>query len=128
MVEPDHTALSIRRQCELLDLNRATYYYTPATESTLNLTLMRLLDEQYLRTPFYGYRRMTVVLQQAGYAVNAKRVQRLLQKMGLQAVYPHPQTSVGAPAHTVYPYLLRGLAITRVFVKRKGGWFIFWVK
>lgn len=113
MVEPHHEALSLRRQCELLALNRATYYYTPATESELNLTLMRLLDEQYLRTPFYGYRRMTVVLQQAGYAINAKRVQRLMQKMALQTIYPRPQTSAAAPEHTVYPYLLRGLAITR---------------
>ena len=113
MIEPQQETLSIRRQCELLDLNRATYYYTPATESALNLTLMRLLDEQYLRTPFYGYRRMTVVLQQAGYLVNAKRVQRLMQKMDLQTIYPRPHTSGAAPEHTVYPYLLRGLAITR---------------
>jgi putative transposase len=113
MVEPQHSVLSIRRQCGLLGLPRASYYYTPATESTLNLTLMRLLDEQYLRTPFYGYRRMTVVLQQAGYPINVKRVQRLMQVMGLQALYPRPRTSGTAPGHRVYPYLLRGLAITR---------------
>ena len=74
---------------------------------------MRLLDAQYLRTPFYGYRRMTAHLQKAGYVVNHKRVQRLLQLMGLQTIYPRPRTTIPAPGHQIYPYLLRGLAITR---------------
>lgn len=82
MIEPGHSVLSIRRQCELLDLNRASDYYTPATESALNLELMRRLDEQSLRTPFYGWPRMTAYLQRLGYAVNHKRVRRLLQLMG----------------------------------------------
>lgn len=113
LVEPDHAELSIRRQCELLDLNRATYYYVPATESPLNLELMRLIDEQYLRTPFYGWPRMTVYLQKQGYDINHKRVQRLMQKMGIQAIYPKPSLSQANREHKVYPYLLRGVTITQ---------------
>jgi putative transposase len=97
----------------LLGLNRSTFYYQPAQESDLNLTLMRLIDEQYLKTPFYGWPKMTVYLQKAGYPINHKRVQRLMQVMGLQAVGPKPGTSQPAPDHKIYPYLLRGLAITR---------------
>ena len=74
---------------------------------------MRLLDEQYTRTPFYGVLRMTAWLQRQGYAVNEKRVRRLLRTMGLMAIYPRPKTSLPAPSHQVYPYLLRGVAITR---------------
>lgn len=74
---------------------------------------MRLLDAQYLKTPFYGWPKLTAWLQRQGYAVNHKRVQRLLHLMGLQAIYPKPKTSVAAPGHKIYPYLLRGLAITR---------------
>ena len=93
MIEPNHPQLSVRRQCELLGLNRSTRYYEPAGESAENLHLMRLLDEQYLPTPFDGWPRMTAFLRRAGYAVNHKRVQRLMQKMGLQAIYPKPKTS-----------------------------------
>jgi putative transposase len=113
LIEPNHAQLSVRQQCELLGLNRATYYYEPAAESAFNLELMRLIDEQYMRTPFYGWPRMTVSLQQQGYAVNHKRIQRLMQKMGIQALYPKPSLSQPNPEHKVYPYLLRGLEITR---------------
>ena len=113
MIEPRHEQLSVRQQCELLGLNRSSYYYEPATESPLNLDLMRLLDEQYMRTPFYGWPRMTAYLRSQGYQVNHKRVQRLMQKMGIQAIYPKPRLSKPNPEHKVYPYLLRGLAITR---------------
>ena len=86
MIEPRHPHLSIRRQCELLGLGRASYYYTPAQETPLNLELMRLIDAQYLKTPFYGYRRMTAYLRAQGYAVNPKRVQRLMHRvMGILA-------------------------------------------
>ena len=94
MIESGHVTLSIRRQCELLDLSRASYYYTPATVSALNLELMRRLDEQYLRTPFYGWPRMTPYLQRLGYAVNHKHVRRLLRLMGLKAICPKPRTTV----------------------------------
>ena len=113
MIEPEHPAISVRRQCELLDLNRASYYYRPATESALNLELMRRIDEQYLELPFYGWPRMTAHLQRLGYAVNHKRVQRLMQVMGLQAIYPKRRTTVADPAHRKYPYLLRNLEIVR---------------
>ena len=114
MLEPHHPDFSLRRQCELTGLNRSSYYYQPAPESPLNLTLMRLIDEQYLRTPFYGYLKMTASLRQTEhYPVNAKRVARLMRLMGLQAVGPRPRTSQPHPEHKVYPYLLRGLEITR---------------
>jgi putative transposase len=112
MIETSHPELSIRRQCELIGLNRATYYGQPTGETPFNLHLMRLIDEQYLRTPFYGYPRMTVELQRQGYEVNRKRVARLMQLMGLQAVFPRKRLSQPAPGHTIYPYLLRGVAIT----------------
>jgi len=113
LVEIGHLSLSIRRQCELLELNRSSYYYQPATESKLNLELMKLIDEQYLKTPFYGYRKMTVYLRNLKYTVNQKRVRRLMNLMGIQAVGPKPQTSQPGKAHKIYPYLLRGVKITR---------------
>jgi len=103
----------MRRQCELVGLNRSSLYYEAAPESALNLKLMRLMDEQYLQTPFYGWRRMTAWLQRQGHEVNHKRVRRLLLKMGLQAVYPKPQTSKMGQGHKIYPYLLRNLTIER---------------
>lgn len=113
LVDPEHPEISVRRQCELLGLNRASYYYQPATESVLNLELMRRIDEQYLKTPFYGRLRMTVHLQRLGFEVNHKRVQRLMQLMGLQAIYPKPRTTIIDAGHRKYPYLLRNLEIVR---------------
>jgi len=112
MIESQHPNISIRRQCALIELNRSTFYREAVAESTLNLHMMRLIDEQYMRTPFYGYRKMTVELQRRGYMVNRKRVARLMQKMGLQALVPYQQLSQPAPGHQIYPYLLRGLSIT----------------
>jgi putative transposase len=103
MIEPQHAILSIRRQCHLIGLNRASYYLEPGQESPFNLHLMRLIDEQYLRTPFYGYPRMTVALQQQGLPVNRKRVARLMQKMGLQALFPKRNLSQAEPGHQIYP-------------------------
>ena len=114
MIETDHPTLSIRRQCQLLDLNRATYYWQPARESALNRELMRLIDREYTRAPFYGYRKMTARLKdEHGYRVNHKRVARLMQTMGLQAVYPRPRTSIADKQHKTYAYLLRDLDINR---------------
>jgi len=101
------------RQCQLAGLNRAGLYYEPLAESAENLGMMRRLDEQYLRTPFYGIRRMTVWLRQQGYRVNHKRVARLLRVMGLEAIYPKPKLSQPGLGHKIYPYLLRGVAVTR---------------
>ena len=92
MVQGGHQQISIRRQCELVGLNRASYYYQPAGESALNLELMEKIDEQYTQTPFYGYRRITAQLQREAYQINHKRVQRLMNNMGLQAIYPKPKT------------------------------------
>jgi putative transposase len=113
MIDPDHAEISIRRQCELLGLNRATFYYQAASETPENLVLMALIDKQYTQTPFYGWPRMTAFLRREGYPVNHKRVQRLMGLMGLQAIYPKPHTSIPARDHQIYPYLLRGLVITR---------------
>jgi putative transposase len=108
-----HPALSISRQCELLGLGRSSFYYTPATETKENLTLMQLIDRQYTEHPSHGSRRLTHWLQRQGHAVNRKRVQRLMRQMGLEAIYPKPRLSAAAPGHKVFPYLLRGVAIER---------------
>ena len=112
MIERGHPELSIRRQCELIGLNRSSLYYQPVGESAYNLHLMRLLDEQYTRTPFYGWPRMTAWLRREGHKINPKRVRRLMALMGLQAIHPKRRTSVPAAGHKRYPYLLRGLKIT----------------
>jgi len=113
MIEPNHSVLSIRRQCKLIGINRGTYYYQPAKETSLNLTLMRLIDEQCLKTPFYGYPKMTEYLRKQGYGVNPKRINRLMNLMGLQAVGIKRRMTKNNPDHKVYPYLLRNIPITR---------------
>jgi putative transposase len=105
--------LSIVQQCELLGLARSSYYYEPVAESEENLQLMRLLDEQYTRTPFYGSRKMTAWLHTQGYPVERKRVRRLLDLMGLETSYPQPKTSVPGLTEQRYPYLLPGMNIER---------------
>lgn len=115
MIEPAHRELSIKRQCELLGLNRASYYYEPARESELNLTLMRVIDGIYMEAPEYGTPRMTQMLRRAGYRVNRKRVVRLMKVMGIEAIYPRgnrPKTSNRDENHQIYPYLLRNVPIT----------------
>jgi len=97
----------------LLELPRSTYYHAGQGESAANLRLMRLIDEQYLKTPFYGSRGMTQWLRRTGYRVNRKRVRRLMQTMGLEAIYPRRRTSEPCSEQRVYPYLLRNLAIER---------------
>jgi len=94
-------------------LARSSYYYHPQAETAENLLLMRLLDEQYTQTPFYGIRRMTAWLRSCGKAVNHKRIARLLRLMGLEAIYPKPRLSLPDAQHKIYPYLLRGLKISR---------------
>jgi putative transposase len=93
---------SLRQQCELLGLNRSGLYYRPTAESDENLALMRLLDEQYTRTPCYGVLRMAAYLRSLGHEVNPKRVRRLLRTMGLEAVYQKPGTSQPNPEHKIY--------------------------
>jgi len=113
LVEGDHPTLTVRRQCELLGLNRSSLYYEPAAETPENLRLMRLLDAEYTAHPFYGSRRLTAWLVQQGEEVNRKRVQRLLRLMGLEAIYPKPRLSVSGRGQRIYPYLLRDVPIVR---------------
>jgi putative transposase len=101
------------RQCVLAGVSRSGWYCRPGEENEENLGLMRLLDEQYTRTPFYGVRRMGWWLRRQGFAVNVKRVRRLMRRMGLEAIYPKPRLSQPGPGHRIYPYRLRGLAIER---------------
>ena len=114
MVDGQHATLSIRRQCELLGLNRASFYYQATSESALNQRLIRLIDEQFQCTPFYGWPKMTAHLRRLGYAVNGKRVRRLMRLMDIQAIYPRRSSSAPDKGHTRYPYLLRNLPITHV--------------
>lgn len=106
--------LSIRMQCKLAGVSRSNYYYEPLPESEENLHLMRLIDEQFMKHPEFGSPRMTDWLRDEGYAVNQKRVARLMKLMDIQAITPGPHTSKPSPQHKVYPYLLRGVKIERV--------------
>ena len=114
MVDEAHPHLSLVRQCQLLGINRSSLYYRPVAPSEEELTLLRLLDQQYLKTPFYGSRRMMEHLRQQGYQVNRKRVRRLMHQLGLQAIYPKPKLSKAHPEHKIYPYLLREVEIVCV--------------
>ena len=109
----DHPGLSVRRQCTLLSLTRSTFYYTPVGETAANLELMRLIDEQFLKTPWYGSRQMARWLQREGHEGGRHRVRRLMRKMRLRPIYQAPRTSDPHPAHKIYPYLLKDLKITR---------------
>ena len=114
LVNTHESNLSISRRCELVGLARSTYYLPLATESEENLRLMRLIDEQYLKTPFYGSRRMTAVLERRGESVNRKRVRRLMSLMGLEGLEPRRRTTVADPNARAYPYLLRDRVLTRI--------------
>ena len=103
----------MREQCRLAGITRSGLYYEPSEETAENLKLMRLLDEQYTATPFYGVARMTAWLRQQGYNVNPKRVRRLMRQLGLEAIYPKPRLSQPGKGHRIYPYRLRGLTVTR---------------
>lgn len=113
MIEPHHPRLTIRRQCELVGISRSAFYAPAAAETPLNLSLMRLIDEQFLETPWYGSRQLARHLRRHGHTVGRKRIRRLMRKMGLQAVYQRPKTTVPHPEHKKWPYLLRNLDIVR---------------
>jgi putative transposase len=132
-IEPDNPRITVSRQCEVLDLARSNLYYRPCRDESYNDQLMRLIDEQYMRTPFYGVRRMTESLRRQDHPVNPKRVRRLMRQMGLEAIYPKPRRclSQAAAGQKRYPYLLRGLEITRpdqvwaadiTYVRMYRGW------
>lgn len=111
LIDKTTREISISRQTALLGLSRSSVYYTPVVDDH-DLVLMRLLDEQYTQTPFYGSRKMQAILTKQGYPVNRKHVQRLMRHMGLEAIYPKPHLSRPGAEHPIYPYLLRGLSIT----------------
>jgi len=113
LIDTGDEVLSASRQCELIGLPRSSLYYRPSGETPKNLELMRVIDAQYLETPFYGVPRMTEILRESGWEVNPKRVRRLMRLMGLEAVYPKPRLSVRNPEHRVFPYLLRDRKIVR---------------
>ncbi len=113
MINKENSLLSLRKQCQLLAINRSNLYYQPVGETTENLHLMRLLDEQYTKAPYYGVLRMTAFLRSLGYSVNPKRVRRLLRIMGLETIYQKPNLSQPHPEQRIYPYLLRGVTIKR---------------
>jgi putative transposase len=113
LVEPSHSELSIVRQCALLSISRSHYYEPVRGESEENLALMRVIDAQFLETPWYGSRQMTRHLRRQGHDVNRKRVRRLMRRMGLSAIYQRPKTTVPNPDHKIWPYLLRDMAISR---------------
>lgn len=113
MIEKDQDSLSVLRQCELLALCRSSVYYEKQEPDEYDLELMRLIDEQYTKTPFYGSRRMAVELKSKGHGVNRKRIQRLMRIMGIEAIYPKPNTSKPALENRIYPYLLKGMTINK---------------
>jgi putative transposase len=114
LVDRRHTKLSIRRQCTLLAVARSgVYRVPPPANDDDDLTLMRRIDELFTAWPFLGSRRLTAMLRAEGHAVNRKRVQRLMRKMGIAALGPKPRTTKPAAGHKIFPYLLRGLRIDR---------------
>ena len=113
MIDSGHPRLSVRRQCQLLGLNRASLYYEPAGESVENVRLRRRIDQEYTAQPFLGSRRLTKWLIEQGEKVNRKRVQRLMRLMGLEAIYPKPRLSIAGRGHRMYPYLLRKVSVQR---------------
>jgi putative transposase len=114
-VEPNHKKIPVCRQCQLLGLNRSSLYYQPRGQTEYNERLMNLIDEQYVKTPFYGIDKMTEWLRLQNCRVNHKRVRRLMRQMGLEAVYPRQKRYLSQPdkEHRIYPYLLKDVEITR---------------
>lgn len=113
MVEKEYRGLSVVKQCELLQISRSGFYYEPAQESTENLVIMRVLDEHYFKTPFFGVERLLVMLVAMGYKINRKRLRRLMKIQGWRTLYPQPRTTYADGAAYKYPYLLRELAVER---------------
>ena len=109
MIDPNDPKITILRQCALVSISRSAFYYQPAGETLLNLTLMRLIDEAFLETPWYGSRQMARHLRRQGYMVGRMRVRRLMARMGLAPIYQKPRTSIPHPEHRACKYLLRGL-------------------
>ena len=112
MIEP-HGKLSQTRQCQLLDLARSTYYYQPQPISNADLVLLRMMDEQYLKTPQYGSRSYATWFQRQGIMLGRKKASSLMKTLGIVSIAPKPRTSISSKQHKVYPYLLRELVINK---------------
>jgi putative transposase len=130
MVEPGNARLTVSRQCELLNMSRSGYYYRPQPVSEEDLQIMRLIDEEYTRHPFYGTRRLADWLGTQGHEVGRDRARGLMQQLGIRAIYPKKSLSLGNAAHEKYPYLLAGLSIARpnhvwcsdiTYIRLRGG-------
>src|SRR5260370_4090395 len=106
MIDPGHPRLSVVRQCELVSISRSSFYREPTPESAENLVLMRLIDEQFLETPWYGSRQMARHLRRNGWCLGGHRVRRLMTKMGLAPISQRPKNPEPPPPHKGYPYLL----------------------
>lgn len=113
MIDPKHPKLSIVQQCELVGLSRSTWYYEPVGESAEDLALKALIDRIFTETPYFGSRKITVILRRLGHRINRKRVRRLMREMGLEVIWQKPNTSKPHPENRIYPYLLRRLTIDR---------------
>ena len=113
-LDRDHPHLSVRRQCAMLGVARSSVYRLTRAANDNDLQLLRRIDELFTRWPFLGSRRMTAMLRAEGVAINRKRVQRLMRRMGIAALGPKPRTTKPAPGHTIYPYLLRDITVDRV--------------
>jgi putative transposase len=116
LLDPGHQEISLRRQCELLGLNRSNVYYRPRERNAAKRKLLRLIDEIYTRSPYYGARKIAADLNRMnlGFAVDRKRIGRLMEEMGIEALYPKPKLSCPDKKHTKYPYLLKGVEIERI--------------
>jgi hypothetical protein len=112
MIRKDNTKLSLTRQCKLLKISRSSIYYTPVGVNAKTLALMHEIDRVFTKYPFFGSRQIAAYLPQSGFSAGRHRVRRLMNLMGLQAIYKGPNTSKKHPQHRIYPYLLRKLAIT----------------
>jgi putative transposase len=131
MIARPHTQFTIQEQCAMLKVPRSTLYYKPEPANDDELKLMRRIDEIFTKWPFYGSRRLVAELRGEGYVVNRERVRRLMRVMGIEAIYPKPNTSRKHPQHKIYPYLLKNLAIDRsnqvwcadiTYIPMKQGW------
>jgi putative transposase len=113
MIEKDKDELSVRYQCELLGVCRSSLYYTLSVETDGNLEILRFIDVQYLKTPFYGERRLLSILRREGYCINIKRLRRLMRTVRWRTLYPQRRTTIPDRKASKYPYLLNGLSIER---------------
>ena len=135
LIESDHEKLSIRRQCRLLELNRSNLYYEPVKVSEETLRIMNSIDEINTESPFYGSRKILEGLHRKGFTIGRERVQSLMKKMGISAVYPKPKLSKKDPEHKIYPYLLSNINVgvpnqvwsaDITYIRLRGDFYILW--